>query len=60
PAHKDRMAELRSRLDAWMAQQGDEGAATEMQALERMSRRSADGYRRWRAQQRRSGADSAD
>ncbi|MFG0333546.1 MAG: sulfatase, partial [Maioricimonas sp. JB049] len=26
PAQKDRMAELRSRLDAWMAQQGDAGA----------------------------------
>ena len=29
-------AELRSRLDAWMKSQGDEGQATEMKALERM------------------------
>ncbi len=28
--------ELRTRLDAWMKQQGDEGQATEMKALERM------------------------
>jgi len=30
--------ELRQRLDAWMTQQGDEGQATEMKALERMPR----------------------
>ncbi len=30
--------ELRSRLDAWMRQQGDEGQATEMKALTRMSK----------------------
>jgi N-sulfoglucosamine sulfohydrolase len=30
--------ELRSKLDAWMRQQGDEGQATEMQALSRMPR----------------------
>ena len=30
--------ELRAALDAWMAQQGDEGQATEMRALERMPR----------------------
>jgi uncharacterized sulfatase len=30
--------ELRQRLDAWMKQQGDEGQATEMKALERMPR----------------------
>ena len=30
--------ELRSKLDAWMKQQGDEGQATEMKALERMPR----------------------
>jgi N-sulfoglucosamine sulfohydrolase len=30
--------ELRAKLDAWMKQQGDEGQATEMKALERMPR----------------------
>ncbi|MDO8542029.1 MAG: sulfatase [Opitutaceae bacterium] len=30
---------LRTRLDAWMKQQGDEGDATEMKALERMPKR---------------------
>ncbi|HCN77620.1 MAG TPA: sulfatase atsG [Verrucomicrobiales bacterium] len=32
--------ELRSQLDTWMKQQGDEGQATEMKALERMPRSS--------------------
>lgn len=32
--------ELRQQLDAWMQQQGDEGQATEMKALERMPRAS--------------------
>lgn len=31
--------ELRAKLDEWMRQQGDEGQATEMKALERMPRR---------------------
>ena len=31
-------AELRGKLEAWMKQQGDEGQATEMKALERMPR----------------------
>ncbi|MDO8545473.1 MAG: sulfatase [Opitutaceae bacterium] len=31
--------ELRARLEAWMTQQGDEGQATEMKALERMPKR---------------------
>ena len=31
-------AELRGKLDAWMRQQGDEGQATELKALERMPR----------------------
>jgi hypothetical protein len=31
--------ELRAQLDAWMLQQGDEGQATELKALERMPRR---------------------
>jgi len=34
--------ELRARLEDWMNQQGDEGQATEMKALERMPRHSAD------------------
>jgi N-sulfoglucosamine sulfohydrolase len=33
--------ELRQQLDSWMKQQGDEGQATEMRALERMPRRDA-------------------
>jgi N-sulfoglucosamine sulfohydrolase len=33
---------LRARLDAWMKQQGDEGQATEMKALERMPGRARD------------------
>ncbi|MHB8897308.1 MAG: sulfatase family protein [Thermoguttaceae bacterium] len=32
---------LRARLDAWMQQQGDEGQATEMKALERMPKNAA-------------------
>jgi N-sulfoglucosamine sulfohydrolase len=36
---------LRSQLDAWMKQQGDEGQATEMKALERMPRRNLEGRR---------------
>jgi uncharacterized sulfatase len=35
--------ELRAKLDAWMKQQGDEGQATEMKALERMPRGSKSG-----------------
>lgn len=35
--------ELREQLAAWMKQQGDEGQATEMKALERMPRRNAGG-----------------
>ncbi len=35
--------ELRSRLDAWMKQQGDRGQATEMAALERQPKRQAAG-----------------
>lgn len=38
PEHADRLEKLRSELDAWMEQQGDEGQATEMKALERMPR----------------------
>ena len=38
--------ELREKLAAWMKQQGDEGQATEMKALERMPRRNAGGPRR--------------
>lgn len=34
---------LRAKLDAWMQQQGDEGQATEMKALERMPRGSKGG-----------------
>jgi len=60
PEQQVRMQQLRQQLDAWMAQQGDEGAATEMEALERMNPRSARGFRRWRAQQQQSGQDSAD
>lgn len=37
--------DLRARLDAWMAQQGDEGQATEMRALDRTSDARA---RNWR------------
>lgn len=33
---------LRAQLDAWMKQQGDEGQATEMKALERMPNRKGD------------------
>lgn len=33
--------ELRAKLEAWMKQQGDEGQATELKALERMPRASA-------------------
>jgi hypothetical protein len=29
-------AELRAKLEAWMKEQGDEGQATELKALERM------------------------
>lgn len=35
PAYADELAALRARLDAWMDSQGDEGQATEMEALER-------------------------
>ncbi len=35
-------AELSAKLDAWMKQQGDEGQATEMKALERMPRGGGD------------------
>lgn len=46
--------ELRAKLDAWMEQQGDRGQATEMEAFERMPRRSAEtGTRRFRPQSRR-------
>jgi hypothetical protein len=36
PALADVKAALRRRLEAWMAQQGDKGIRTEMQALGRM------------------------
>jgi uncharacterized sulfatase len=40
PMHAERLAMLRTQLDAWMKEQGDEGQATEMKALERMPRES--------------------
>lgn len=46
--------ELRAKLDAWMEQQGDRGQVTEMEAFERMPRRSAAvGSRRAPLQSRR-------
>ena len=39
PAYAQAKAELSKQLDAWMAQQGDQGAATEMRAKERQGRR---------------------
>lgn len=38
PKVAGQLAALRSKLDEWMRQQGDEGQATEMKALERMPR----------------------
>ena len=38
PAQADRKAALSKELDAWMAQQGDKGNATEMKARERQGR----------------------
>jgi len=38
PAHAAVKADLRKRLDAWMAQQGDQGNATEMNARQRQGR----------------------
>ena len=42
PALADVHARLSARLDAWMKQQGDQGEATEMDALNRQHRESAD------------------
>jgi arylsulfatase A-like enzyme len=39
PEHEATLARLRTQLDAWMRQQGDEGDATERRALERQGRR---------------------
>ena len=36
PEHAKRLAMLRTQLDGWMKEQGDEGQATELKALERM------------------------
>jgi uncharacterized sulfatase len=38
PKYAGQLAALRAQLDGWMKQQGDEGQATEMKALERMSK----------------------
>lgn len=38
PDHAEVLAALRAQLDGWMKDQGDEGQATEMKALERMPR----------------------
>jgi N-sulfoglucosamine sulfohydrolase len=47
PEHAERLTMLRTRLEAWMKEQGDEGQATEMNALERMPRGSkAEGGKR--------------
>jgi N-sulfoglucosamine sulfohydrolase len=40
PEYAERLNELRSKLDGWMTEQGDEGQATEMKALDRMPRAS--------------------
>jgi len=40
PRLAKKLAELRTKLDAWMKQQGDDGQSTEMKALERMPRKS--------------------
>ncbi len=40
PEHAGKLAELRTKLDAWMKQQGDAGQETEMKAHERMPRKS--------------------
>ncbi len=40
PEHAERLEMLRTQLKAWMKEQGDEGQATEMKALERMPRES--------------------
>ncbi len=42
PRHAARLADLRTRLAAWMKSQGDEGQVTEMKALERMPNRTTD------------------
>lgn len=39
PAYAEVKAKLKKRLEAWMAQQGDEGIATEMKASQRQGRR---------------------
>ncbi|MBL7141248.1 MAG: hypothetical protein ISS74_10100, partial [Planctomycetes bacterium] len=38
PAHAQAKADLSRRLDAWMAQQGDQGNASEMNAAQRQGR----------------------
>lgn len=37
PEHRERMAALREKLDSWMREQEDQGAATEMAALQHMT-----------------------
>ncbi len=41
PKNRQRMDEMRKRLEGWMAQQGDKGIATELRARERQGRRNA-------------------
>lgn len=36
PEHQERIAQMRKKLDAWMQDQGDQGQATEMKAMERL------------------------
>jgi N-sulfoglucosamine sulfohydrolase len=43
PKFAAQLAGLRAQLDAWMKQQGDDGQATEMKALERMPRNKKEG-----------------